>query len=328
MMGGSAETGSTGDGGDRASRDAAIWFARLLDDNTPQSDYALFRVWLEADERHAQAYARLEKLWAAAGSEIAPSHQSQPDESQPEKGQPDKGVSRRGLLKATSTAILLSGGGITTWTLIGRADYSTGTGELKTVMLEDGSRVELSAASAISVDITASVRRVTLHHGEAFFSVTEDPARPFIVQAGDVRATALGTAYSVGITSERTSVAVSEHAVRVDAGGRHIDLGEGDAIDVENGRLGAIDAGEAENRLAWRSRQLVFLARPLSEVITEVNRWRRGNLILRDPQLAQRRITIVIDLKDIEGIDLTLEQGLPITLTSYTPLITLVSARK
>lgn len=323
MMDEPADMGSDGDGGDRAAREAAMWFARLLDDDTPQSDYALFRTWLEADERNAQAYARLEKLWAAAGSEIVPSRRSQSD-----KSVSDRGVSRRGLLKATSAVILLSGGAITTWTLIGRADYSTGTGELKTVMLEDGSRVELSATSAISVDITASVRRIILHHGEAFFSVTEDPARPFIVQAGDVRATALGTAYSVGITSERTSVAVTEHTVRVDAGGRHIDLGEGDAIDVENGRLGAIGTGEAGNRLAWRSRQLVFLARPLSEVITEVNRWRRGNLILRDPQLAARRITIVIDLKDIEGIDLTLEQGLPITLTNYTPLITLVSARK
>jgi transmembrane sensor len=328
MMSGPAETGSDGEGGDRASRDAAIWFARLLDDDTPQTDYAAFRAWLEADERNAQAYARLEKLWAAAGSEIIPSHKSQRDKGAPDKGVSDKGVSRRGLLKATSAAILLTGGGLTTWTLIGRADYSTGTGELKTVMLEDGSRVELSAASAISVDITASMRRIILHHGEAFFSVTEDPARPFIVQAGDVRATALGTAYSVGIISGRTSVAVTEHTVRVDAGGRHIDLGEGDAIDVENGRLGAIGTGEATNRLAWRSRQLVFLARPLSEVITEVNRWRRGNLILRDPLLARRRITIVIDLKDIEGIDLTLEQGLPITLTNYTPLITLVSARK
>jgi transmembrane sensor len=323
MMDEPADMGSDGDGGDRAAREAAMWFARLLDDDTPQSDYALFRTWLEADERNGQAYARLEKLWAAAGSEIVPSHKSQSN-----KNRSDRGVSRRGLLKATSAAILLTGAGVTTWTLIGRADYSTGTGELKTVMLEDGSRVELSAASAISVDITASVRRIILHHGEAFFSVTEDSARPFIVQAGDVRATALGTAYSVGITSERTSVAVTEHTVRVDAGGRHIDLGEGDAIDVENGRLGATDTGEAGNRLAWRSRQLVFLARPLSEVITEVNRWRRGNLILRDPQLARRRITIVIDLKDIEGIDLTLEQGLPITLTSYTPLITLVSARK
>jgi transmembrane sensor len=323
MMGGPAEMGSDEEGGDRAAREAAMWFARLLDDGTPQSDYALFRTWLDADERNAQAYARLEKLWAAAGSEIAPSHRSQSD-----KSGSDRGVSRRGLLKATSAAILLSGGAITTWTLIGRADYSTGTGELKTVMLEDGSRVELSAASAISVDITASERRIILHHGEAFFSVSEDPARPFIVQAGEARATALGTAYSVAMTPERTSVAVAEHSVRVDAGGRHVDLGEGDAIDVQNGMLGAIDTGEAQNRLAWRARQLVFLARPLSEVITEVNRWRRGNLILRDPQLAQRRITIVIDLKDIEGIDLTLEQGLPITLTNYTPLITLVSARK
>jgi transmembrane sensor len=304
--------------GDRVTREAATWFARLLDENAPQTDYVLFRQWLESDERNAQAYARLERLWAAAGSETL----------QPDRARPDTGVSRRGLLKATSASILLTGGGLTAWTIIDGADYSTGTGELKTVMLEDGSRVELSAASAISVDFTGTARRITLHAGEAFFSVAEDRSRPFVVQAGEVRATALGTAYSVAVTSERTSVAVTEHNVRVHAGGRHVDLGEGDVIDWENGRLGIVGRGKANDRLAWRSRQLVFLARPLSEVIAEVNRWRTGNLILRDPQLAQRRITIVIDLKDIEGIDVTLEQGLPITLTSFTPLLTLVSAKK
>lgn len=322
-MSGAAGSNIEGEDGDRISREAAMWFARLLDDKAPEADYVLFRQWLEADERNAQAYARLERLWAATGSETFPHHKGQPD-----RDQADRGTSRRGLLKATSAAILLSGGGLTAWTVLDRADYSTGTGELKTVILEDGSRVELSAASAISVDFNAGARRITLHKGEAFFSVVADEIRPFIVQAGDVRATALGTAYSVAITPERTSVAVTEHTVRVDAGGRHVDLGEGDAIDVENGMLGSVGNGEAENRLAWRSRQLVFLARPLSEVIAEVNRWRRGNLMLRDAQLASRRITIVIDLKDIEGIDLTLEQGLPITLTDYTPLITLVSARK
>jgi transmembrane sensor len=299
--------------GERASREAATWFALLLDDNTPEADHIRFREWLDADMRNAQAYARLERLWAAAGSDTVHAPQD---------------TSRRNLLKATSAVILLTGGGLTAWTVMNRADHSTGTGELRTITLEDGSQVELSAASAISVDFTSSARRVRLHEGEAYFSVAGNDARPFTVIAGEVNATALGTAYSVSITSERTSVAVARHQVRVQAGGQRVDLDEGDVIDWENGKLSTVGTNQAEERMAWRSRQLVFLARPLGEVIDAVNRWRTGHLILRDKALAQRRVTVVVDLKDIEGIDLTLEQGLPITLTSYTPLVTLVSARK
>lgn len=293
--------------------EAATWFALLLDQDTPQSEYHRFREWLLADDRHAQAYARIERLWSdAAHDPVVPA-------SPP---------TRRSLLKMTGGLILLAGAGSTVWTLAGRPDFSTGTGEIRSLTLADGSRVELGAASAISVDFTASHRRVLLLGGEAYFSVAADVGRPFTVEAGSVKATALGTAFSVSIAPSRTSVAVTQHRVRVEADGRMVDLGEGDAVDWEGGQLGTVLAGDAESRLRWRNRQLVFLSRPLGEVIAEVNRWRQGRLVMIDAALAARKVTAILDLNDIADIDQTLEQGLPVSLKSYTSLVTIVSARK
>jgi transmembrane sensor len=297
------------DAGDSVTHEAATWFAHLLDPATPQSDYARFRIWLEADERHALAYARLENLWGKAASEPLRT-----------------GGTRRTFLKTASGILLLAGIGAT-WTAGGRRpDFSTGTGEIRTISLPDGSTAELSAGSAISVDFSSAARRIVLIAGEAYFTVHPDAGRPFVVNAGPLTATALGTAYSVAITPEKLSVTVAEHDVRVEAAGQSMDLTEGDTVDYENGTLGGILKEETEGRLGWRNRQLVFLSRPLGEVIAELNRWRSGRLVLADSALASRRVTAIIDVNDITHIDSTLEQGLPIKLTSFTPLLTLVSA--
>jgi transmembrane sensor len=294
------------------AHEAATWFALLLDENATQADHQRFREWLLIDEKHAQAYARIERLWTYAAQEPLP-------DAPPS--------SRRNLLKLTSGLVLLAGAGGTAWTIARQPDFSTGTGEIRSVTLADGSRVELGAASAISIGFTATRRHIRLIGGQAYFEVSADAARPFVVEAGRVSARALGTAFSVSIAPERTSIAVTQHRVRVKADGRMVDLAEGDVVDWENGLLGNIAVGEAANRLRWRDRQLVFLARPLGEVIAEVNRWRKGRLLILDPALAARKVTAILDVNDIADIDKTLEQGLPVSLQNYTPLLTVVTAR-
>lgn len=299
--------------GKDASREAAAWFALLLDDKATEADHQNFRAWLLADTRNAEAYARMEKLWARAAFEQKPV---------------EAASSRRTFLKTAVGTFVVAAAGGSGWLWTRQSDFSTGTGETNAIRLEDGSTIELSAASSISIDFTPSLRRVVLRRGEAYFTVTPDLRRPFVVEAGELRATALGTAYSVSMSSERTSVAVTEHSVRVEANGRLIDLIEGQSLDWAANRFGRVSSDETDSRLAWRERRLVFLARPLGEIVEEINRWRDGHLFILDPILARRTVTAIIDLNDMADIDKTLEHGLPIALSSYSPYLTLVSAKK
>ncbi len=296
-----------------ASREAAAWFARLLDERATESDHQSFRAWLLADSRNAEAYARMERLWERAAFEQKPVQVS---------------GSRRAFLKTAAGSFVVATVTGSGWLWTRRPDFSTGTGETHAIRLEDGSTIELSASSSVTVNFTSTARRIVLHSGEAYFTVAPDVRRPFVVWAGDLRATALGTAYSVSIFSERTSVAVTEHNVRVEAHGQMIDLSEGQSLDWADNRFGRVTSDETDSRLAWRERRLVFLSRSLGEIVEEINRWRDGHLIILDPILARRKVTAIIDVNDMAEIDKTLEQGLPIALSSYTPYLTLVSAKK
>jgi transmembrane sensor len=66
------------------------------------------------------------------------------------------------------------------------------------VSLPDNSIVTLNRYSSISYPSGNNKRGLTLHlKGEAFFSVTHDPSRPFVVQVNDVTVKVLGTSFEI-----------------------------------------------------------------------------------------------------------------------------------
>src|SRR5579862_4572198 len=87
---------------------------------------------------------------------------------------------------------------------------ATRHGEQQTVTLEDGSKMYLNTDSTARVAFSASERRVELPSGEAYFEVTKDPRRPFIVHAGSTDVRVVGTKFSVRTTSVGADVVVSE----------------------------------------------------------------------------------------------------------------------
>jgi transmembrane sensor len=96
-----------------------------------------------------------------------------------------------------------------------RADYVTGAGETMLVRLPDGSVMHLAADSAVQLAQDGARRGVRLLAGEAFFQVVPDAGRPFIVAAGDLSATDVGTAFDVRLASAGAAVAVREGLVDV-----------------------------------------------------------------------------------------------------------------
>lgn len=291
------------------ARQAAEWFALLLDENVTQQDLQRFRDWLDQDAAHARAYARIEQLWGEAGMVPGLSQHS---------------VSRRKLLKAGGAAVVLSGLGIGAYRLaLPVADYSTGTGEMASVALPDRSRMRLSTATAVSVDFTDSVRVLHLLSGEAFFEVEAD-SRPFTVIAGKLRATALGTAFSVSRTSDRSEIVVLEHAVRVEGGKRNLRVGAGQMVSFAGDHLSDVSAVDTEARLSWLEGRLVFISTPLSVVVKELEKWRRGRIIVTDEELGRRPVTLIFDVSRAELIPDLLRQGLSARVETWTPWLTLI----
>ncbi len=136
--------------------------------------------------------------------------------------------------------------------------------------LADGTEVRLNAGSEIVERFTAVERAVELTRGEAHFTVTKDPARPFVVGAGALRVRAIGTAFNVSRVEDRTEVLVTEGrvALATEAGGQRTEDGgrwsvDGDRSSVVGDlRQGGQDAPVPLAELGAGERAVVTLAAP------------------------------------------------------------------
>jgi transmembrane sensor len=135
--------------------------------------------------------------------------------------------------------------------------------------------------------------------GEAFFSVARDPGRPLIVEVGELRVLALGTAFNIRRAGERVVVTVTEGAVSVysrSAGGD--DDGRASAVQVSAGKevawnlqagegraaqpAPAVSPAQTSRTLAWQQGRLEYLNEPMAAVIADVNRYSRRPVVLGD----------------------------------------------
>jgi len=175
----------------------------------------------------------------------------------------------------------------------------TGLSQHKEIVLEDGSSVQLGAQTSIAVEFTSGMRAIALDRGEAHFEVAHDRQRPFQVSAAGGTVTALGTAFNVQRRRNGVNVTVTEGTVQVvpNANDRvrgepslpdevaptalRVTRGEEVTYDI-NGNLSPIRSAQLTNEIAWRDGYFVYTHEPLRNVIEDVNRYSRQQLIIED----------------------------------------------
>jgi len=108
---------------------------------------------------------------------------------------------RRSWLRiAAAAAILIIGGLFTFNQLNSGQDWQkiAATEITKDLTLADGSMIAINSTSELEypAEFSAEERRVKLK-GEAFFDIAKNPAKPFIIEAGDLRIRVLGTSFNI-----------------------------------------------------------------------------------------------------------------------------------
>lgn len=186
-------------------------------------------------------------------------------------------------------------------------------------VLEDGTVVEMNRGAQIEVAFTPDERRVHLVRGEAHFSVTKNPLRPFFVRANGVDVRAVGTAFDVRLETGSVSVLVTEGHVQVSspnqmtvpvltAGQRTVVLL---ATDAPPPQVFDVSPAEMTERLAWQPQLLDFSSTSLALVVAEINQRATGStqvkLIIADPELGRLPIVASIRSDNIEGFIRSLE---------------------
>jgi transmembrane sensor len=300
---------------------AASWVVRR-DRGLSPAEEVEFKRWLEADPRHAAALARSAQAWSmlagGAGTAIhvapAPAHRVM-------RWRP---LAWGGLAAAAGVALLLTNA----WrepkqTVPSRdARVATVVATPQTRVLSDGTVVRLNVGAEVAEEFTAAVRDVRLVRGEAYFAVTPDAERPFVVRANAVAVRAVGTAFNVRMQASAVDVLVTEGTVQVasadaartatppplvTAGHRAVVplavIGPAAQIVISSAT-----ADQIARELAWREPLLKLGGATLAELAVQFEQKTGRRLVLADPVLAQMRIGGRFPSEDVDGFVRVLEQ--------------------
>ena len=300
---------------DTTREEAAAWFAALRRGPMSLDERASFDAW-RADPRNQTALNGMHELWGevSAIKELGVRAPSPPSRL-------------RRLAAGLGIALVL--GGAATSALILRPferRVETDVGEQRIANLADGSVVGLNVVTKVAYDLEPERRFVRLRDGEAVFYVKKDPARPFVVRAGDYEIRALGTAFNVKCRNNLVDVAVMQGLVSVRAvsGPR---AGEEIARISAGEKLSLAPAAKAEAAPApepvaigsvaeWRLRIVGYEDASVATVVEDLNRFFDRPIMVRDDALARRRITIRLQVEDRERTLRTLGALLGAEVTS------------
>lgn len=143
--------------------------------------------------------------------------------SQNELGKKRRAVIFRRAVKAVGVAAAIAVGVFfgfrhhETDTSIAVETLSAPAGLITESILSDGTKICLNAGSKLEIiNYKKNERRVRLY-GEAYFDVTRDEMRPFIVETGKIAVRVLGTEFDVNSKGDEHSVVLVRGAVQVDS---------------------------------------------------------------------------------------------------------------
>lgn len=163
-------------------------------------------------------------------------------------------------------------------------------GERKEVVFQDGTHVWLNAGSRISYPsrFGLSERRVRLD-GEAYFEVSHNPQRPFLVEVGDATVRVLGTSFDVKAyaADPTVDVVLLDGSVEFSHGKASYRLSPSQRLVFDKRSLrGEVTALEhAEGLMLWSRNTICFRDAPLREVVSGLERWYDVQVEVADPKL-------------------------------------------
>ncbi len=303
------------DSGLRAT--AAQWTIRR-DRGLSASESIEYELWLAADPRHAAAMQRSSATWSLL--DRLPENAAAPVLAAATRR---RSFWRRSLVLtslAAAAAVALVATHFTR-TPAPATSVATSPAAPRQLTLSDGTVVQLNTGGELVEQFTATERRVLLARGEAHFAVTKNPARPFIVHAGNLDVRAVGTAFNVHLQSSAVDVLVTEGIVQLKSSaeptpayapvarepipllspGQRAVVSLAPVSPATSVVVTTASADEISRTLAWQAPLLRLGGQTLAELAVEFERRSGQRVILADPALASLRVGGRFRADDLAG---------------------------
>ncbi|MDP1622853.1 MAG: FecR domain-containing protein [Bacteroidales bacterium] len=188
--------------------------------------------------------------------------------------------------------------------------------------LPDGTTVTLNAGATLSYPsrFEGSSRIVSLQ-GEAWFEVSHDKTKPFIIAAGNARIRVMGTSFFVNTKTwdDTREIILSEGVVKVYYENNPeimAFLFPGDKAEMTcDGYAISKTTNSDVNFLAWKTKHMVFNNTPLNEVAAMLTKVYHTNIRLSGDRLSDCRITTTFDKQSLESVLNVLKATLDLQVT-------------
>jgi transmembrane sensor len=298
----------------RAQVEAAEWLARLGARSISTDTVRAFRDWRD-DPANDAAYEEAEAFWEASGEHAADPGLVAMTAEALARGQPAHRhwYRRQAYLWSTAAASIAIAGLAVAFAVTAPRSYATGRNDQQVVQLDDGTKVHLNVDSKVEVRFSKGARHIRLARGEAFFEVTHDALRPFIVEADQTRVRAIGTKFDVRDRGRDVQVTLLEGQVRVqqDAQPASWTLSPNERLVVPD--RGAVKKApiDAVQTVSWTTGRLTFKETSLGDAVAEVNRYSKTRIVLEGDDLSHRLLDGYFDVGDtasfVRGVSLALD---------------------
>ncbi|KTE17799.1 FecR family protein [Sphingopyxis sp. H115] len=292
--------------------DALSWSIRMRGD-VSESLQEEFEQWLAASPGHRQAYNRYSRVIAQA--EILKSS------AQPSELTETKPVARpriRWLMVGAAAAAVIvfaitirAGGTPIPATGVVQSAYAaeplvTDRGEIRSFKLADGSMATLDSDTKVEVSISHNTRYVRVAQGRARVKVVSD-VRPFRVEAGQGFVTTNEGVIDVMISGDRQVVVelfsgkadLASASRAADAAPRSLRTGTALVYNFDDQQIHSAPRSSF-NSANWPSGWAEHRSIPLSQLVSEANRYASVPIVLDDPKIGNRNVSGRFKISDTE----------------------------
>ncbi len=200
------------------------------------------------------------------------------------------------------------------WNLLSVSDaelvqYVANAGEIKKVVLPDGTQVDLNAGSTLVIQkgFSADKRQVILT-GEGYFDVTKNPEKPFEITTSHLKVSVLGTSFDLKAYANEDEIkaVLDEGKIQLDGDFNRqqpvfLKPGYQATLNKQTGQL-KVEQRRQQSASDWRDGKLVFYNHTLVQIAKILERKFNTKIIILNDEVKDYRFSG--DFSDAELFEL------------------------
>jgi len=302
-----------------------------------EAEQAEVNAWISESEANRQHYEQFKQIWDGSKALAAEStvnedeawarfQQRVADKDQPNtKTIPLGGRKTNWLRVAASLVFLIGFAWLSYFTFMGSTTTYIAQGTVTTETLPDGTVVTLNAGSSIKFNsrFNGDTRKVELT-GEAFFDVTPDKNKPFVINTDNASIKVVGTSFNVNSNARKTEVIVETGIVEVSKKKDMVKLTPGEKTVVRNNSDKLVK--EKVNDVLYnyyRTKELVCKETPLWRLVEVLNDAYDVQITIENMSVKNRPITTTFKNESIDGVLSLIGQTLNVQIEKNGKYITI-----